>query len=55
MSPIMQSTIIKKAQIFGDDKGDYVALQALPKYQQSPDAAVAVLKRMDALKLNVKI
>ena len=55
MPPILQSTIIKQAQVLTDDKRDDVVLQALPKYQHSPYAAIAVLKRMNAFELHVKI
>ena len=55
VSPVLEPAIVEQMQVLGDDEGDYTALQTLPKHQQPSDAAVAVLKRVDALKLHVKI
>ena len=43
------------AKFFGDDEWHNVAMETLPKHQQSSNAPVAVLKWMYALKSDVKI
>lgn len=55
VTPVLDPAIVEQMQVLGDDEGDDAALQTLPEHQQPSDAAVAVLERVDALKLHVKI
>lgn len=42
-------------QFIGDDEWYYATLQALPKYQQTPHAAIAVLEWMDTFQPHVEV
>lgn len=55
LSPVLYATIVKKAQVFGNNKWYNPSLQALPEHHQSAYTTVAILKWVNALKLHVKI
>ena len=54
-APVLDASVIEQAQVLRDDKRNYTRLKALPKQQQPPDTPIAVLERMDALKLHMEI
>ena len=54
MTPFFYATVIKEAQVFGDDEWHDTILQALPKHQQSPNTTVAVLKWVYAFKSDME-
>ena len=53
--PFFQAAIIKHLMLVVDDKRDNPIVKAFFEKDQSSDASVAVLKRMDTFKLNVEI
>ena len=55
LPPVLKSTVVEKTQLLCDDERHVAALQALPEHQQSANPPVAVLKRMNALKLHMEI
>ena len=52
--PLMQFAIVKQLHIVTDDEGDNAVTQALLKHNEPSDAPVAVLKRVDRLKADMK-
>lgn len=55
LSPFIEPTIVVELQLLSDDERNYVVRQALLEHQESSDPAVAVLERVDALELAVKV
>ena len=55
MAPFAKATVVEEFELFGDDEGDKVVGEALLERHQTADAAIAVLKGMDALELAVEV
>ena len=55
MPPFAKASVVEEFEFFGDDEGDDATGEALLEHNQAADAAVAVLKGMDALELAVEV
>ena len=53
--PFLYAPVIEKMQVFGNDEWHNATLQTLPEHQQSAYTPVAVLKRVYALKTDMKV
>ena len=53
--PFLQSTVIEHFQIIVNDKRNNIVFQTLLKHNQSAHTPVAVLERMDPLKLHMEV
>ena len=53
--PLLQAAVVEHLDVVLDDKRHDVVPQTFFEKEQSPDSAVAVLKRMDTLKAVVKV
>lgn len=53
--PLLQTAVVKHLEVIGDDEGNDAGCQTLLEHQEPSDAAVAILKRMDALETLVQI
>ena len=53
--PLLQASVVEHLEVVGDDEGDDAGRQALLEHQEPSDAAVAILKRVDALETLVQI
>lgn len=54
VAPFTQSSVVEHLQLVGNDEGNDAALETLLEHDEASDTAVAVLKRMDALKTYMK-
>src|SRR5699024_6416002 len=53
--PLFQSAIIEQFQIILNDKRNNIIFQAFFKHNQSTHSPIAILKRMDSLKLYMEV
>lgn len=53
--PLLQTAVVKHLEVIGDDEGNDAGCQTLLEHQEPSDAAVAILKRVDALETLVQI
>lgn len=53
--PLLQTAVVEHLEVIGDDEGNDAGCQTLLEHQEPSDAAVAILKRVDALETLVQI
>lgn len=53
--PLLQTAVVKHLEVIGDDEGNDADCQTLLEHQEPSDAAVAILKRVDALETLVQV
>lgn len=53
--PLLQTAVVEHLEVVGDDEGNDADCQTLLEHQEPSDAAVAILKRVDALETLVQV